>query len=276
METSYLRFKYLGDLTVAAAMETGAESKVSTYNPMTVLIYIEQGDKHYEVEGQKQVFPEGSYMVIRKFTDGVLYKTLNPGQRLAKGYAFALTDEFVREVIDDIDIPHDLPPVSKRVIGLEKNDLLDELMGFVKNCFDHDLDMDKAMVKEKTREAIRAVCKADPGIAAIFREYTRAQRVDLSEYMEEHYLLRMPLNVFAVQSGRSLSTFHRDFKMIFGETPHRWIMRKRLMFAKNLLVKKLATASEAYMQAGFEDLAHFSRAFKKQFGYPPSKTLEYN
>ena len=59
--------------------------------------------------------------------------------------------------------------------------------------------------------------------------------------------------------------------MVFGETPHKWIMRKRLVKAHELLMQGEGTASDIYMQVGFEDLAHFSRAFKKQFGVPPSQ-----
>ena len=59
--------------------------------------------------------------------------------------------------------------------------------------------------------------------------------------------------------------------MVFNETPHRWIMRKRLNYAHNLLLQGKNSPSEVYVQSGFEDLAHFSRAFKKQFGISPSK-----
>ena len=59
--------------------------------------------------------------------------------------------------------------------------------------------------------------------------------------------------------------------MIFDETPHQWILKKRLSFARNLLIQGERKASDIYLEAGFEDLAHFSRTFKKQFGIPPSK-----
>ena len=273
MEVPYQRFIYLGDLTVAAAIEAKTGEAVSASFPLTVLIYIEQGDKHYEVAGRKETFQEGAYILVRKFADGLLYKTLRPGQEVSKAYAFAITDDYVRYIIDEFDIPHNLPPVSQSIIELEKNALLERLFSFIKNSFEQERQMDEQTMKTKTKEAISAIIKADPKLAAVFRQYTLAQRVDLADYMNKNFLLRMPLQVLAKQSGRSLSTFHRDFKMIFGETPHRWIMKKRLNYARNLINNEGLRPSEVYIQAGFEDLAHFSRAFKKFFGYPPSRTV---
>lgn len=273
MDIPSLNFIYLGDLTVAAAFESEVEEPVSACFPMTVLIYIEKGNKHYRLGAHEEVFPEGSYILVRKFTDGQLYKSMNPGQQSTKAYAFALTDDYIRGIIDEIDIPQALPPVRRRIIRLDKNMLLDKLLEFLKNCFEEEKEINEATMKSKTKEAITAIIKADPGLAAVFREYTLAQRVDLSSFMNSNFLLKMPLKVFAMQSGRSLSTFHRDFKMIFGETPHRWIMKKRLNHARNLMDTKGLRPSEVYLPSGFEDLAHFSRAFKKLFGYPPSQSV---
>jgi len=276
MESSSLRYIYCGDITVAATYETELEQVVDSSFPMTVLIYVAQGDKHYQNGNIHESFPEGSYMLIRKFTEGTLSKSVRAGQALSKSYAFALTDSFVRDIINEIHIPSDLPPISKRVIGLKKNDLLVKLMEFVRTTVEEGSDIDADTFSAKTKEAIKAIIKADPSLAVVFKEYTLAERIDLSAFMNQSYLLRVPLKIFAMQSGRSLSTFHRDFKMIFGETPHRWIMKKRLKYARKLLDKDGLKPSDVYILAGFEDLAHFSRAFKKFFGHPPSKLVSLN
>lgn len=132
-------------------------------------------------------------------------------------------------------------------------------------------DMDADLVELKTNEALMAILKSDPRLVAIFREYSLAERADLVKFMNHNFLFNIPLQELADHSGRSLSTFNREFKMVFNETPHKWIMRKRLNHAHNLLLQGNSTPSEVYIQSGFEDLAHFSKAFKKQFGVSPSK-----
>ena len=76
---------------------------------------------------------------------------------------------------------------------------------------------------------------------------------------------------FAYLTGRSLSAFKRDFKTVFNETPNHWLVQKRLQEAYFLIDKQHKKASEIYLDLGFEDLSHFSLAFKKLFGVRPTE-----
>ena len=84
-------------------------------------------------------------------------------------------------------------------------------------------------------------------------------------------MFNMPLTKFSYLTGRSLTTFKRDFNKIFGSTPQRWLTKRRLQLAHYLLSEKRQKPVEVYREAGFEDLSHFSYAFKKQFGYAPKE-----
>ena len=69
----------------------------------------------------------------------------------------------------------------------------------------------------------------------------------------------------------NLSKYHflRVFKKELGLTPHSFIINERLNRANNLIQKGL-TISEASIQVGFNDQSHFTRNFKKYFGYTPT------
>ncbi|MGE8514401.1 MAG: helix-turn-helix domain-containing protein, partial [Chryseobacterium culicis] len=75
---------------------------------------------------------------------------------------------------------------------------------------------------------------------------------------------------FGYLTGRSLSTFNRDFRKIFQTTPQRWLTQKRLELAFYHLSEKNKKPSDVFLEVGFEDLSHFSHAFKKQYGFAPS------
>jgi len=273
METPFFRFIYSGELTVAASYESTDKIETSSYYPMTLIMFVEEGWKYVSIEGEEeQDFGPGSYFMIRKFSEGALYNRLS-NNGITKSYGFALSDDYIRKIINEVQIPHNLPPIKSRVTRLVVNEQLTKLMQFVQASVNKGAELDSQTLEDKTKEAVKAILETNPSLGAVFREYTLAQRIDLTEFMNMSYLLRMPLSKFANQSGRSLSTFHRDFKMIFGETPHRWIMRKRLIHANGLLKEQMVKPSDVYIQVGFEDLAHFSRAFKKEFGYPPSRAF---
>lgn len=71
-------------------------------------------------------------------------------------------------------------------------------------------------------------------------------------------------------SGRTLCrVFAAD-----GTTAIRWLWRQRLEHAHRLLdERRVSTVSQAAMRSGFNDLSHFARAFKSQYGEMPKSVL---
>ncbi len=71
----------------------------------------------------------------------------------------------------------------------------------------------------------------------------------------------------------SLSKYHflRVFKKELGLTPHSFIINERINRA-NTLMQKGVSISEAGQLVGFSDQSHFTRNFKKYFGYTPNKS----
>lgn len=80
----------------------------------------------------------------------------------------------------------------------------------------------------------------------------------------------LTMEKFGYLTGRSLTTFKRDFKKIFNSTPQKWIIQKRLELAHYQLSEKKQKPVDVYLETGFENLSHFSFAFKKHFGYAPT------
>ncbi len=72
-------------------------------------------------------------------------------------------------------------------------------------------------------------------------------------------------------SNSSLSKYHflRMFKKEFGLTPHNFIINQRINKAHDL-IKNGMKISQASLEVGFNDQSHFTRNFKKIYGYTPS------
>jgi AraC-like DNA-binding protein len=128
-----------------------------------------------------------------------------------------------------------------------------------------------AVMKLKQKEALLILLRYDPGLKNILFDFTDPERLNLAAFMEKNFHFNVQLERFAYLTGRSLSTFKRDFEKIFGQTPSRWLLQRRLKEAYYLIAEKGKFASDVYLDLGFEDLSHFSYTFKKQFGTAPSK-----
>jgi len=91
-------------------------------------------------------------------------------------------------------------------------------------------------------------------------------KLELVEFMEKNYTFNLSLEKFGYLTGRSLTTFKKDFQKAFKSTPGKWLTHKRLELAHYQIFEKKRKPSDVYIYVGFENLSHFSFAFKKQFG----------
>ena len=125
----------------------------------------------------------------------------------------------------------------------------------------------------KTTEAIELLLR-NPALKNFLFDFSEPYKIDLESYMNRHFSYNVPISQFAKLTGRSLSTFKRDFVKTYGITPQKWLQKQRLEKAFFLLSEKNWRPSDVYLEAGFENLSHFSFAFKKQFGYSPTQLLK--
>jgi AraC family transcriptional regulator, exoenzyme S synthesis regulatory protein ExsA len=126
----------------------------------------------------------------------------------------------------------------------------------------------------KITEAISILRTIDKDIDGVLTSFEEPGKIDLAGYMEKNFMFNMPMEKFSYLTGRSLTTFKRDFKKAFNTTPQKWLTQKRLELAHYHFVDKKKKPIDVCYEVGFENLSHFSFAFKKQFGYAPSALLE--
>jgi AraC-like DNA-binding protein len=81
-----------------------------------------------------------------------------------------------------------------------------------------------------------------------------------------------PLDVAAVARVAHVSPAHfsRQFRATFGETPHRYLQRRRVERAMELLRETNRSVTEICFDVGFHSLGTFSRTFRQVVGESPS------
>ena len=126
----------------------------------------------------------------------------------------------------------------------------------------------------KREELLLLLLQSNPNLAHFLFDFGVPQTIDLESFMNKNFRFNVAIQRFAFLTGRSLTRFKQDFKKTFNETPGRWLIQKRLKEAYFLIDKKGRRASEVYLEVGFEDLSHFSFAFKKMFGFSPRQLSE--
>jgi AraC family transcriptional regulator, exoenzyme S synthesis regulatory protein ExsA len=127
-----------------------------------------------------------------------------------------------------------------------------------------------SLIKIKLLELLFYLAGSNSEILEQVLDLREHYRSNIVTTVEENIMNSLSLNQLAVLAGRSLSSFRRDFLAIYNMPPSQWIRKKRLEKAQELLTSTTMTVTDICYTLGFENIAHFSRLFKSQFGYPPS------
>ncbi|MCB0641052.1 MAG: helix-turn-helix transcriptional regulator [Phaeodactylibacter sp.] len=95
---------------------------------------------------------------------------------------------------------------------------------------------------------------------------------NLPQFMQNHFHHAFTLEDYAALTGRSLSTFRRDFKRYFQVSPHHWLRQERMGKARQLLLEQEELRIyETAHAVGYENVSHFIKAFKQVYGQTPGE-----
>ncbi len=274
MENEF-RFLEFEGIQVAAFIEGHKQDEHVEYNPNNVLVYVEQGRMNIKDGRKSYTITKGDFCMIRKYTELIYSKDWDEDEECAIVKAMLLQDELIKTAIEELG--HKIPSkaIRESVINLGHNPILMGLYNSLTIYIAENQIPDKHLMFLKTKEALLGIIQSNPEHLALFYEFSKPVKANLKEFMYHHNTSNLSLTALAKLSGRSLSTFNRDFKKIFNTSPHSWLLKQRLDKAKDLLLSSAKRPSEIYLELGFKDLAHFSRTFKKEFKISPSEIKKH-
>jgi AraC-like DNA-binding protein len=164
------------------------------------------------------------------------------------------------------------PSASQKILRYNNHPLLESCLSSLIPYFEMK-DLPENIASLKIAEAITILRTIDSRIDDVLANFEEPGKIDLAGYMEKNFMFNLPLEKFGYLTGRSLTTFKRDFNKAFNTTPQRWLTQKRLELAHYQFVEKKMKPIDVCYEVGFENLSHFSFAFKKQFGYSPTELI---
>ncbi|HEY9395733.1 MAG TPA: AraC family transcriptional regulator [Nocardioides sp.] len=102
------------------------------------------------------------------------------------------------------------------------------------------------------------------------REDENRRLLRARDAMDRHYA--EPLDVAAIARVAHVSPAHfsRRFKAVFGETPHRYLQRRRIERSMALLRDTATPVTDVALRVGFTSLGTFSRTFRDIVGTSPT------
>jgi AraC family transcriptional regulator len=100
---------------------------------------------------------------------------------------------------------------------------------------------------------------------------SKMQLSKIMMHLENHLDETISVKRLAGLVGLSEFHFSRAFKAALGDSPYRYLLRRRLEVAKHLLLSTKMSLAEVALEVGFSSQAHFTSTFKRLLGVTPGE-----
>lgn len=235
-----------------------------------MLVWFLSGETRIVQADASYVFKKGDIFLIPRNQLATIINYPKDGEP-HKTVVMHLSVERLREFYASRDIMPK-PLKSHKIYSFNNHPLLESCLASLIPYFDME-DIPEDIASLKITEAISILRTIDKDIDNVLANFAEPGKINLVDYMEKNFMFNLPMEKFGYLTGRSLTTFKRDFKKAFNTTPQRWLTQKRLELAHYQFVEKKMKPIDVCYETGFENLSHFSFAFKKYFGYAPTELL---
>jgi AraC-like DNA-binding protein len=269
MRTSEIKSCYIGP-------EISPEQFIAEH----FFLYIAKGRIHGYDGHRSSTLNAGEYCLVRKNHLARYNKERVNGE--FEKVVIILDEAFIKKVQGQRQPDISAPKPDTAFIRLDHDEWITDFIDSLMPYYDGAGRINQEVADIKRQELLELLLQDRPELANVFFDFGKPEKIDLEAFMNRNYKFNASIERFAYLTGRSRSAFKRDFKQLFNDTPNRWLIRKRLKEAYFLITKKQQKPSTIYLDLGFEDLSHFSYAFKKIFGqtatqlqegaYPPGTT----
>jgi AraC-like DNA-binding protein len=199
--------------------------------------------------------------LVNSTVNGVQYKAL----------AIQLSKRKTREFYSPLNIIPSVLPMDVRPLCISNHPLLDNNYRSLVSLYDRREKLTEEASVHRIFKLLQILREAIPQIDNVLSSFETPGKNDLARFIEGHFMFNITIEEFSYLTGRSVSAFNRDFRKAFGMPPQKWLTKKRLELAHQQLTTFMKKPIDVYREVGFEDLSHFSYAFKKKYGYPPKE-----
>ena len=237
------------------------------------LLYVVLGGSVKLTTGRQTWTVRKNEMILLRRAQSVSYEKQGSEETgLFESQLFAINDELLKDFLTSQQVQ--IPQMTEE-LGTQVSPMSERLVAYcwsLSPYFNDPSQVNPGLLRLKVLELLYNVMDCSKNIFRQMLQLRQPVKSDIHRVVEENYTSPISLDELAYLSGRSLSSFKREFQDIYGEPPARWIREKRLSKAQQMLRSSSLSVADVAYSLGFENPTHFSRIFKQQYGYAPSQS----
>lgn len=156
-------------------------------------------------------------------------------------------------------------------IAFKKDDFILNFIDSLSIALKNKNQFSKEMKLLKFEELMLHLIEKYPEKILAFQSCKQNTSVDfiIKKATESNITTSITIEELAFLCNMSVSTFKRKFLKIYGTSPYKWFMQKKMEIARQLLEQGHEKPSEIYHKIGYENHSSFSQSFKQTFGISP-------
>jgi AraC-like DNA-binding protein len=242
------------------------ERKESFFIECSFIAYVVSGRRVFIKNDQTWELKEGVCVFVKKGTH-IAEKEKEEGWCVM---AFFMPDNFLKQVVRENrnSLPvAQLPEAgTDHVLPLDVNVLSQSFFDSMLPYFTQHPPPPENLLELKFKELVLSLLsnKKNEHLLSYLYMISQDKNPSLEEIMQNNFSFKLTLAEYAKLTCKSVPTFKREFKKVFKDSPARWVMKKRLKLASELLGNTALSVAEITYDCGFENQTHFSRIFKEK------------
>lgn len=183
--------------------------------------------------------------ILKKIYERELPAIAQPGRSVSNQFASTINNDFlIQKYIEGLLFYFENPTlVNDEILVLKLKEII--------------------LLLSQTREA--------ETIQVILSQIFSPAKYTFKQIIEANIFSQINVEALALKTNLSVSSFKREFKKIYKDSPASYIKTKRLEKAAELLLASDKRVSDIALDCGFNDLANFTKSFHVKFGNAPTQ-----
>lgn len=161
---------------------------------------------------------------------------------------------------------------TKQSQVIRSSDIIAKFIDSLEFYFNNPSLVNNDLLELKIKELILLLVQTKnvTSILELVADLYSARTAHLKSIIELHLYSNLSVEDLAKLSNLSLSSFKREFKAEFNDSPNNYLNLKKLERARELLKRTPMPISDIAYEVGFNDPLYFTRLFKKRTGTSPT------
>lgn len=273
MVSDYKKFDLFGEQFIQKIVLKPSFEFAFPVAKQACFLYMLKGEIQYQSMDNHLNIPTNHSLLLNCINSGNQIKEAHTNQE--EEVVIVTFHPNILKKVYDKEIPLIFKPndqISNQLVGKINNDFLIQkyIEGLLFYFENPSLVNDEILIL-KFKEIILLLSQSQEAdtIRVILSQLFSPTTYTFKQVIEANLFLQVGIEELAQKTNLSISSFKREFKKLYNDSPAHYIKTKKLERAAELLIVSNERITDVAFECGFNDLASFTKSFHDKYGASP-------